>query len=90
MLAWQLVLAGYWLIARLRRPAVVRMLADADADADALADPDGAGAKHASQFAGARHVHSFAGTQREVLMVVGQVAAGVTDTARDVACRCLS
>ncbi len=88
VLTRQPVLTGQWLIARLKRLAVVRMLTDADADA--LADPDGAGAKHASQLAGTRHVHSFAGAEREVLVVVAQVAGGVTDTARDVIRRCLS
>ncbi len=56
MLAGQRVLAGHWLMARLRRLAVVRMLTDADA----LADPDGAGAQHAAQLPGTGHVHSFA------------------------------
>jgi hypothetical protein len=85
------LLAGHWLVARLKRLAVVRMLAaNANADADALADPDGAGAKHASQLAGTRHVRSFARAQREVLVVVAQVARSVTDAARDVIRRCLS
>jgi hypothetical protein len=83
------LLAGHWLMARLKRLAVVRMLA-ADADADALADPNGAGAKHASQLACTRHVHSFARAQREVFVVVAQVARSVTDAARDVIRGCLS
>ena len=81
------LLAGHWLMARLKRLAVVRMLA---ANADALPNPDGAGAKHASQLAGTRHVHSFARAQREVLVVVAQVARSVTDAARGVIRRCLS
>jgi hypothetical protein len=85
------LLAGHWLMARLKRLAVVRMLAaNANADADALPNPDGAGAKHASQLAGTRHVHSFARAQREVLVVVAQVARSVTDAARGVIRRCLS
>jgi len=86
VLARRRVLAGDCLMARLRRLAVVRMLTDADA----LTDPDGARAEHTSQFAGTGHVHSFTGAQREVLMVAGQVAGGVTDTAVGLAGRWLS
>ena len=86
VLAGRRVLARHWLTARLRQLAVVRMLTDADA----LTNPDGTRAQHASQLAGTGHVHSFAGAQREVLMVAGQVAGGVTDTAVGLAGRWLS
>jgi hypothetical protein len=86
VLARHRVLAGCWQLARHKRLAVVRMLTDADA----LADPDGTRAKHTSQFAGTRHVHSFAGAQREVLVIVGQVADLVANAAMNLARRCLS
>ncbi len=80
MLARHHMLAWYPRLARFRRPTGLEALASTRmrADPHTLANPDGAGTQHASQFAGPRQVNPIMGAKGEVLMIAREETDRVT------------